>query len=195
MSQYLYCDRDLFLQPESYEYAKCEGQDFFDSWLKIRQSKIKKIVEFAANSSTSSQNTTQGQEISLSEGDSSLTNLLLSAGENLDEPNQVKWIIDELVKKYEIFKRLYSAYSRSINRLPDAKAASLNEYLMFAQVLANYSEKYDNLQYLSTLLKLLDVLCSLSPDAFDVSQAQQLNQLYQLEKKLVLNWEDNLKNG
>ena len=140
LNQYLYCDRDLFQEPESYEYALCEGKNFSNSWVRIRQDKIRQITDFTIINSANSQNISLTQEKVLGEGDRFLTDLLLATSENIEEQTQKKWIIDELVKKYEVFKKLYSAYSSSINRLPDAEMATLDEYLLFAK-----SEKYDNL--------------------------------------------------
>lgn len=188
--KYTYCDKNLFKEPELYHYADCENADFLPSWRNSRENKLKSIRNIERENSSSHSKSSNLNRKELGQKQKSLILILTNLNNDQDNSKDSNIILRELLKKYEVFRRLYSYYSETINRLPNSELASLDEYLLFAKVLASYAEKNKNLQYLSTLLKLVDALCSLDLKVFDESQLNSLKKIISLENRLILQWEN-----
>jgi hypothetical protein len=63
-----------------------------------------------------------------------------------------------LIRKFEVFGRLFSHYDSSGRKHENAIPATLSDYIDFGLALAQRAERERCLQYLSTLLKLIDAI-------------------------------------
>lgn len=87
----------------------------------------------------------------------SLNNIFLEDNHNL---NAKKWL-DKLIQRFEVTKKIYESY------LPGFREGNGNNklirlYWLFALTLCLFYIRSEEIKYLSTLLKLNDLLCSLS---------------------------------
>lgn len=75
--------------------------------------------------------------------------------------NLVKEFLDLIVKKFEITKKLYKTYPAGF-RKGKGKSNNVRLYWLFSLSLLLFFENTKKIKYLSTLLKISDILCSLS---------------------------------
>lgn len=87
--------------------------------------------------------------------------------------------------KFEIFRRLFSAYGPDLRRAPEAPPASLTDYVLFAETLATFAERLRNAKYLSALLKVTDCLCSIDPSLLAPEAARRAILVLRREWALV----------
>lgn len=85
----------------------------------------------------------------------------------LDEPDReaAAWL-DRLVQRFEVTKKLYQSYPPGF-RAGAGSFDSLRLYWLFALALCLFQAGGRDLQYLSTLLKVCDLLCSIDPRSWD----------------------------
>lgn len=81
--------------------------------------------------------------------------LLLSRHETL-----TKLWLDRLVQRFEVTKKIYESYRPGF-RKAEGSSKVIRLYWLFALALSVYYAKTQQLKYLSTLLKVNDLLCSL----------------------------------
>lgn len=121
-----------------YDFADCSATTFFEGWRAYRQMLREKLEELKSD-----------QELGASDipGMISLSNLI-SRPESL-------W---PLIRKFEVFGRLFSHYDSDFRKYYAATPATISDYTDFGHALADQAEREECLQYLSTLLKLLDAI-------------------------------------
>ncbi len=73
----------------------------------------------------------------------------------------IKYWMDLLIQRFEVTKKIYQTYPKNFSR-GEGSYDSINTYWIFALSLALYFSKSHNIKYLNTLLKVVDLLCSLS---------------------------------
>jgi hypothetical protein len=89
-----------------------------------------------------------------------IKNLLAVLGSRGDQQlGDVKNWIDKLVQKFEVTKRIYTAYP-SIPKKGCGAYDNMTVYALLALLLALFFGRTKNLKYLNTVIKLNDLLCS-----------------------------------
>jgi hypothetical protein len=78
---------------------------------------------------------------------------------NVQEANTKIWL-DSLVQRFEVTKKLYESYPPGFRKGEGANT-SVRLYWLLALALCLFYVRSNNIKYLSTLLKLCDLLCSL----------------------------------
>jgi hypothetical protein len=78
---------------------------------------------------------------------------------NVQEANTKVWL-DRLVQRFEVTKKLYESYPPGF-RKGEGTNTSVRLYWLFALALCLFYVRSNNIKYLSTLLKICDLLCSL----------------------------------
>ena len=73
--------------------------------------------------------------------------------------NTKVWL-DRLVQRFEVTKKIYEAYQAGFRKGEDANT-SVRLYWLFALSLCLFYARSNEIKYLSTLLKVCDLLCSL----------------------------------
>lgn len=192
---YPYVHRNIFSEPETYEFSECRDLDFFRSWQASRKSKLSALGELSSirnGVAEAAEGTWNSSENSVS-----LT-LIITAFRDSKMPDGLdttdsKAIIDSLAQKFEIFRRLFKAYRPNFRRQADVPEASLGEYIAFGHALADAMERYGSPKYLSTLLKLLDALCYLPTSAFTGRDSELLADLIARELQLVTKLEASIE--
>ena len=178
---YPYGGRDLFADPERYFYARCDQASFFDAWKQARM-----IVAEALHLRIESQEEWGGTvTVSAKLDGMGIVELLRQAREKLPNRPLAERAIEPLVKKFEVFRRLYSHYGDDYRRTEGAEPVGLDVYLLFAEVLLDFVEQSHSLKHLSCLLKLMDALCSIEPARFSKVEAERCVELIKREAVVV----------
>ena len=107
-----------------------------------------------------------------------LLNALISALLIRGTKADTKIWLDRLVQRFEVTKKLYETYQPSFRKGEDS-STKVRLYWLFALALSLYYLKYNEIKYLSALLKICDLLCSLPKDVLE-------NTIPPLGLKLVL---------
>ncbi len=175
---YPYADRDLFVEPERYYYAKCQNESFFDAWLYSREAVRNKIKIYIAD---------KNKVINESNKSNMLCDMIDEIFHGMSNQLVTERKLDPLVKKFEVFRRLHINYDEEFKATNGSKLAGLTEYLKFCGLLIEYIERYGSLKFLSTLLKLMDAICSVDENNFQYEEAELCLSLIEQEKKLLLN--------
>lgn len=81
---------------------------------------------------------------------------------NVQDVNTKVWF-DRLVQRYEVTKKIYEIYPTGF-RKGEGTNTSVRLYWLFALALSLFYVRSNEIKYLSTLLKLSDLLCSLPED-------------------------------
>lgn len=84
---------------------------------------------------------------------------------NIQDANTKVWI-DRLVQRFEVTKKLFEAYSPGF-RKGEGSNAEVRLYWLFALSLSLFYARSSEIKYLSTLLKVSDLLCSLPVHMFE----------------------------
>lgn len=157
LSPYPYFSEDIFNQKISYSYSQFKGIQFIDEWRNYR-------YQFLQRTSAK-----KPEEL----------NRLLSS--SIDYRTQTEamfsqWIGDAiigdfdhkkmnlLVKRFEVTKKIYGAYDTNLRALDKQDYQDKDNYLKFGYLLVLYYGQKQYLPYLNALLKLNDILCSISSE-------------------------------
>lgn|GEM_PF-366541 len=104
-------------------------------------------------------------------------------------------ILNKLVSKFEVFRRLFSHYDGNIKRTPGAVPATTGPYVLFAETLVDYIAKCGEARVLSTLLKLIDAILSRGRDGLSVQESKRLVRVLETEAAFVESWESTVANS
>jgi len=182
---YPYADRDLFAEPESYEYAKCDGADYLKEW---EESRTTARLAFSRRANEQPGTAAAKESCNVLADAVSLRSLLLqplSNGTSRLSSDRAKADLDPFVVKFEVFGRLFSWYRSDGRRHPDSPHTDLPTYILFAQRLCEIVEYSGSLKHLSTLLKLCDSLASHPLNRFEPDEARLVVDILDREKLLV----------
>lgn len=173
---YRYISKDIFNNKINYSYSKFGGIEFVKSWEKKRKECLDIISD--------------GSNICDEIIDDSKTNIefqkwLSSSNTLFSERDKVHL----LIKRFEVTKRIYEIYDGEYRRLnKDVEYNNLNLYINFGFVLVKLYDKYKHLQYVNSLLKLLDIICSV---LFEINSKEEISRyraairLIGEEKKII----------
>ncbi|MGG7174128.1 hypothetical protein ACQPV1_12465 [Clostridium neonatale] len=165
IKSYKYTKNNLLENKENYFFSQYEGKEFVYSYLQDRLSKIKIIKE---NLNNKNSNNIYMLENINKENDTFISNefivtkvALIQILNNNDYRlnNKQKYILDGLLKRYEITKRIYEKYDLNFEELNNIYCDLLN-YILLSSCCLKYYEVSDNLKYLNVSLKINDMLSS-----------------------------------
>ncbi len=176
---YSYASGDLLAAPNSYFYAAYGGRDFLAAWRNERRRVAAGLPPPAAapNSQPGLQDTAALLERAFA----------ATAQAPADDPQGWR-LIAQLVRRFEIFKRIHDAYDDDFQAVHREAHGTLAYYLRSGEIFAAAGcaagTAGDQLRYLNVLLKCLDTLCSLAP-RFAPPEGARLARLIALEEALV----------
>jgi len=173
---YPYTGRDLFAEPESYAYAKCDGADFLNEWQESRRDAMDALAIRAR----------ERQIEDRTERDAPPVDAIKLQSLLHEKPICIV-LLEPWIVKFEVFGRLFAWYRDDGRRHPDSPTASLATYILFAERLCETAEEFGSLKHLSILLKVCDALASQPATTFQVDEAANLIALLNREALLVAN--------
>ncbi len=161
--EYQYNKSDLIKNPQKYQKTPFLGNDFLIIYKKSRQEIIKKttikedkknIAIFKPNENI--KDILNKEQFELEE----LLNEILNFKKNRKEMDSKNdFIIDNLLKKFEIKKRISKKYNSNLKEM-DKEYNYLQNYLLLSKLgFIRYNET-NNLRFFNTVLKINDTLCS-----------------------------------
>ena len=144
---YKYLNEDVFNNKINYSYSKFGGIEFLKSWEEKRDKCLDTLLKNNAESHKTE--------------DDSNTNLQLERWLNNDVVFSELDKVHLLIKRFEVTKRIYEFYDADFRRInKDVTYDNLNLYINFGLVMVKLYDRYKHLQYLNSLLKLVDIICS-----------------------------------
>ncbi len=174
---YPYATGDLLETRNTYFYSPYHGRAFLEAWRRQRNAKLRELPgspsELAANE-TSGAPAARATDILL---DSIYREL---SEERLDHIS----LLDRLVQRFEVSKRLHGEYNEKWRPVDAADYRSLDRYVRFAEVLDMAYHRTDKLPYLNALLKVVDTLTALH-STLNVDQQARLRQVIARERDHV----------
>lgn len=175
---YPYTSENRLETPHAYMYAPFKGRTFFDAYFSDRQKVLAQYWDEACDTSMLrsgvraiallgieaspplSEETLKAFSPAHEVSTFNLLKTILAMQANGDCGDGIKFWLDRLVQRYEVTKKLYASYSSGF-RKGGGPADCLILYWMLAMALYLHFEDTGGLKYLSTGLKVTDLLCSL----------------------------------
>lgn len=194
---YRYDGRDLFEDPESYEFAPCHEPGFFHGWRAHRAAATTRFLAAAGRRSAPPLgDCVAGAPASADAFDGTLQaimhRLYMAAEAALPDSQEyahAKRTMDEFVKKFEIFRRLFDRYDERLRRADGAAVVDIHGYCAFGAALVAFHRRTGVPIYSSTLLKLIDAILSREMEQGDAEAAGKIAALLQAEHDAVRYWE------
>ncbi len=194
---YRYAGRDLLETPETYEFAPCRDDEFFNGWQTHRSAAMAACLAYSGRLSPPPLgDCVENAPIRSEETGGKLTNIMSSlyhaaetAHPESEDYRNAKRTMDEFVKKFEIFRRLYDQYDENLKRGSGASVVDIDGYCVFGAALIAFHRRTGVPIYSSTLLKLLDAILSRGTDDLDTRTAGKITALLQGEDEVVRYWE------
>ena len=188
MNNYSFASGDLLSNPNTYFYTEYKGVDFFDYWKDSRRRAIPtEIVPQPPVKSAVVYSIAVLQE-KLNGGAVDAFYIFDSLYEwikNRSEEDESGFnLINQLVKRFEVTKRVYSSYSGSMN--PSNKE-QFNDFALYLRIAEVFEVGYDHfgiIQYLNVLIKVIDTLSAFS-NKLNISGQARLSMLLIKEKKHI----------
>ncbi len=131
----------------------CSGADFLSAW-KDQRREVKDYLK-----STSYPNPADYTVWAFSDEPPNTGKFLAEAYKN-QSPGHLAESIEKLAVRYEAKKRLYSARDSKYRKIDNASYASIIDYIISGECLVQLSKEIGSLKHLSTLVKLVDALCT-----------------------------------
>lgn len=138
-----------------YNYSTFKGNAFLVSWEDHRSLGLNRLSHKEGRPKQS-ENTTPTFAI-LCDIEAALQAKDIDAVSELDT-------LDKLVQRFEVTKRLHDSYTENWRAEDKEKFHTLENYIIFSELLSTAYIKTGTLSYLNALLKLLDTLTSLDSD-------------------------------
>jgi cytidine diphosphoramidate kinase len=185
-TQYSYTHSDLLKFPHKYQYSKFEGNLFFNKFQEDRklavsffEHRIKRIG--LTNSTIKNRDYINKDNLILKE----FLAYLLS---NEMELKNKKNIIDLLIKRFEVGKKLYLTYDLREIRKSSVEFNELLNYPLFSMVLQKYyknSKTEEKYVYLNAILKVNDIISSIKSDFILIDEIKYAKKALEGELKIV----------
>ena len=160
--KYLYTQKDLLKNPQKYQRSKFQGIEFLNSFKQSREDTSEYISKNISITQLSDIYTSFSESITILNSKNSHydTNTLLISCLLKDEYlESKKYLLEKILKNFEVNKKIYSDYEFSpFNH--SKNFSDMKNYVLFSLVCAKIFEQTKNLKFLNSLLKLNDILLS-----------------------------------
>lgn len=175
---YSYINENAIEKKINYSYSNFQGKPFLNEWKNVRQ-QFQKIVsggfDFHEELIKVKALLSQPTEQMLHEWCNSINNGELDTNK-----------LNLLVKRFEVTKKIYGEYDQQLRPVDKTNFMKIVPYILFSTVLVLSYETSKKLQYLNTLLKVNDILCSV----YGLMEEYQRNFLAWLIGKEIIFVED-----
>lgn len=169
MTAYVYIHPCPLQTAQRYDFADCADRSFIEGWRSFRQESKARLLQGMGGMDV--QNHAMPE---CPQGAIDLYALMVT--------EQGLW---SLLRKFEVFGKLYSYYQADGRRHPESDLAPVEAYVTFADVLLKRADDGSCYQYHSTLLKVMDALCALPVEVIGSRVAQEVSRLIDAEKELI----------
>lgn len=158
---YRYTESDLLKFPQKYQRTPFEGIEFINNYKNSRRVILEDIKSKIDVGEISDEIRILSLELDKkSEGDNILTKeFLLKCLSQKEKNDEIDNLINKLLKKFEINKKIFSEYDFRKNKQSE-DFEDMQNYILFALICTTKFHNTKNLKFLNTLLKLNDIICS-----------------------------------
>lgn len=197
---YKYSAGDCLEIPQNYSFAEFEGKDFVKRYIDSRintQSRLdiqyKDKYGVAIGSIKTAFSGIENQKESLDEilaRDTIYTKaamLSIFPRISLDSNNieeNIESTLNKFLKKYEVYKKIYSAYDKNFRKLSE-DYKDLGSYALLSLNLMLCYKKNKNLKFLNASLKINDMLCSIADRLEDPTELKAAYMAIDMELREV----------
>ncbi|WP_417613198.1 hypothetical protein [Owenweeksia hongkongensis] len=173
MTYYPYVPAVAFKQATRYDYAQCSDAAFISKWQRARADFELRLCNVRSCVPMEMQQHSAIDFIGC-------LDIIRSCPDEV--ANDGFW---NLVRKFEVFGRLFDGYTSQGRRHSLASPASVDIYIVFAQKLFALTRETEILQFLSTGMKVMDSLSGLSTSLLNVALSREIVDLIACERQLV----------
>jgi hypothetical protein len=185
---YQYTDVNRLVQPHSYMYTSYQGKAFITAYLKDRKEHIQrfKVLELKEQLSESDRYICEISENFLAGGLQLLNSNAIRQVSDFDDQSKIlseellislifsqfskepderlkRWL-DFLVQRFEVTKKIHEIYHPNGRRKGEGGSENTRLYWLFSLLLTLNYRTSNNVKFLSTGLKINDLLCSLNDE-------------------------------
>lgn len=168
-NQYTYTKENLLIYPHKYQYSKYEGVKFFKKFNYDRKLSLdflnKRLMKLYQNDLSSYK---LKSKIYINNNNLVLKEFLIHLyNSDTIEFKKQKHIMELLIKRFEVGKKLYLTYDLKEIRKSSLEYEELLSYPLFSLVLQkyyNYTINEQKLTYLNAILKVNDIISSIKSD-------------------------------
>ena len=174
---------------QAYHYSQCAKNDFLSNWYKKRNIIKVELQKIKDKKNSAFKKIKKSNDFYNSENIFKRLIHELEIGVNSNNKNKIEiWI-----KKFEVFGRFYNNYESDLKRKKYSRLASLDCYFFFGECLSILLMKQKNeIRYISTFLKLLDMLCEVEKHKLSTENLNKLISFINLEINLIKNLDRNI---
>ncbi len=162
---YLYSAKNNFENPQKYMYTPFNGKGFITSYLESREVEIftMKNSENELKKIINSNVYNLKLESILSQPIIETVNILSVLIKDIsNQDNRLSYkVLSKLIKKYEVFRKVYSHYNSSFRKSSNT-SDNILVYSLLSLACGMYFNKSNNFKFLNVQLKLNDALISIN---------------------------------
>jgi len=188
MRGYVFASGDLISNPNTYFYTPYEGVNFFNDWKDSRKHAVSENIAPQPPIESGVALPLEVLQERLCQGTVGASHVLDSLYEWISNKNEGDEsgvnLINQLVKGFEVTKRIYGSYCGQLRPLDKEKFNEPVLYVRVAEVFEAAYNLFGTIQYLNVLIKVIDTLCAISNKLNTVEQAR-LRLLIIKEKKHI----------
>jgi hypothetical protein len=156
---YEYSRGNLLEKRNTYFYTPFYGKAFLKAWRHSRQLAIAELPEAQPLEFKKVLFHHESEDVINTDRLLNYLGDLLSEGES--EPSEYKWaLINRLVMKFEVSKRIYQYYTKDFQPVNKAGYKHMELYVQFVAVMSIAYQKTAGLPYLNVMIKCIDTLIS-----------------------------------
>lgn len=152
--EYEYATGDLLEDRNTYFYTAYQGADFLAAWRRSRNAALRDLPPAAPTPPPNRDGSATVDEGAATEA------LLETAFANLDRPG-ICPILDKLIQRFEVTKRIHRAYGADWRPLDPGSYRDFGLYLRFAELVEATCAKTAGLPSLNALIKAVDTLVAI----------------------------------
>ena len=160
----------------AYDYSPYHGAAFLDAWKASRMA-LSADAPVAAPAAKPVTMPLPGNKVMTAD---LLEAVYAALTKNAGDRPAVRYWLAQLVKKYEVVKRVHGGYDETFRALDKGDCRDVELYVRLAEVFDAAYKSYGTLNYLNALLKLMDGLCGRKA-ALTKAQAGRVSTLADLE--------------
>lgn len=164
---YIYTEKNLLNFPNTYQYSKYQGKDFFELYKKNRKTNLD-FLKKRLEKLTGKRNDNFKLNNNIYKNDKELIlkeYLIYLYNSDKKELKNQKKTIEILIKRFEVSKKLFATYDLEHIKKRSLKFDELLIYPLFSLVLQKYYSNTNNqqkLMFLNTILKVNDIISSIA---------------------------------
>jgi len=186
VTDYPYAKGDLLNKPNTYFYAEFKGRKFFRDWMDDRNKLLPEQFSLhpppeipdLLSISDLFQRLETGKPISTHTLLTTLYCLIADTSHEISP--EIINILDRLLGKFEVNKRIHSGYMQNFRAVDKTAYHNLELYILAAEVFEQAYARLNDIRYLNVLLKVMDTLCAMN-QMLDINLRERLARLVDRE--------------